>query len=118
MFDLEKDFDNAIQKVTIQIGDLLGKPKEDVFVTLSEPDTFATLKMNAVEKTKPEALVRYFDEIFDSILIDHNFMKGDKKATNEEVHKILFKKFSVVESIVTQYIKEVFLSPQTRTREK
>lgn len=118
MFDVQKDLDKAIQKVTIQIGDLLGKPKEDVFVTFSEPDTFATLKMNSVDKTKPEALVRYFDEIFDSVLVDHNFQNGDVKASVSEVHKVLFKKFNIVESIVTQYLKEVFLSPQSKTSEK
>ena len=103
MFDLKKDLDNAIQKVTIYIGDYLGKPKEDVFITLSEPDTFDTLQMNNVDKTKPEPLVRYFDGIFDKVLIDHNFQNGGSKASIEDVHKLLLKKFSLVEKQESQH---------------
>jgi hypothetical protein len=118
MFDLEKDYENAIQKVTIQIGDLLGKPKADVYLTFCEPNTFDTLKMNSVDKTKPEELVGYFDGIFDRILVDHNFLKGDSKVSNAEVHQFIFKKFNVTLTIASQYLKEVFLSPQSKTKEK
>ena len=118
MFDFEKDYANAIFKVTIQIGDLLGKPKEDVYVTLCEPDTFDSLLMNSVQKTKAEEIVKYFDGIFDKILVDHNFMRNGEKVSNEEVHKFLFKKVNVIERIIAQYLKEVFISPQTKTNEK
>jgi len=121
MFDVSKDMDKAIQRVTVYIGDLLGlEKKEDCFVTLSEPEAFDTVKIQRVknEDNKVEWTLEYFQKILPRILVDHDFMNAGRKCSNEEVSKLIFKKMSVAEYIIAQYFEAVFHSPQQKTDEK
>jgi len=121
MFDISKDMDKAIQKVTVYIGDLLGlEKKEDCFVTLSEPEALDTVKIQRVQKedNKAEWALEYFKTIFPRILVDHDIMNAGRKCSNEDVCNLIFKKMSVAEYIVAQYFDAVFHSPQQKTNEQ
>lgn len=121
MFDIARDSDKAIQKVKIYLGDKLGLEKnEDCFIELGEPETFDTVKISSISKSENqiEAAVHYFDEIFDRVLLDHDFYDGTRKLETKEVHKFLFKKFDVINYILSEYMTKVFPSPRTLTEDK
>ena len=121
MFDISKDMDKAIQKVTINIGDLLGlEKKEDCHVTLCEPEAIDTVKIQRIQKeeNKAEWALEYFQKIFPSILVDHDIMNGERKASKDEVCKLIFKKLPVANYVVSEYFDAVFRSPQQKTSEK
>ena len=121
MFDIARDSEKVIQKVKIYLGDKLGlEKKEDCFVELGEPETFDTVKIVSINKSENqiEGAVHYFDEIFDRVLIDHDFYDGTRKLKTEEVHKFLFKKFDLVNYILSEYMSKVFPSPRSLTEER
>lgn len=121
MFDLEKEGRTAIQEVKICFGDLVGSEKEDVWVTLAEPDTFDCLKLKSQPKdviSDPNYLVGFFKEIFPKYIVDHGFCKGSVKATTEEVTEFIFRKMSVADYVTGEYFRAVFLSPQSKTKER
>lgn len=121
MFDLEKGRKTVIQEVRIPFGDLVGAEKDEVWVTLEEPDTFDCLKLKSQPKeviADPNYLVNYFKEIFPKYIIDHGFCKGSVKATTEEVMEFIFRKMSIADHVTGEYFRAVFLSPQSKTKEK
>ena len=120
MFDIARDSQKAIQKVKIYLGDLLGlDKKEDCFVELIEPETYDCIKVTEIRKNENQidGAVHYLDEIFDRILVDHDFYDGTRKLETKEVHEFLFKKFDVVNYILGEYMSKVFPSPRTETEE-
>lgn len=121
MFDIARDAEKAIIHVTIYLGDLLGlEKKEDCFITLKEPETFDCVKIAEVRNNpnQVDGAVKYFDSIFDKVLVDHDFVDGTRKLDAAEVHEFLFRKFEVVNYIIAEYMNKVFHSPRTETEEK
>lgn len=121
MFDLTTDAKNAIQEVKICFGDLVKKDKDEVFVVLTEPDTFDVCKMKGKTKEElmaPEFIYGYFRDIFPKYLIDHSFVNKGEKASSEEVRDFIFRKLAVADYVSAQYFTEVFLSPQSKKEEK
>ena len=121
MFDLEKDSKEVIQEVKICFGDLVGKEKDEVYVVLSEPDTFDAIKIKGKTKeelTKVDFLYGYFHDIFPKYLVDHSILKGGNKASNEEVCAFVFRKATIADRLAADYFTQVFLSPQSKREGK
>ena len=121
MFDLKNEIGNAVQEVKICFGDLLGKEKDDVYVVLSEPDTFDCLKLKgrpSEDYKNAEFILSYFKEIFPKYLIDHNFISDGKKADTKDISEFIFRKINISDYVAGEYFKAVFLSPQSNRKER
>lgn len=121
MFDLSKEGRTAIQSVKICFGDLVGKQKDEVWVSIEEPDTSDCMRIKTQPKevlASAEFIIDYFKGIFPKYLTDHSFCNGEVKASAEEVRDFIFRKLSVADYVTGEYFKEVFLIPQSKTKER
>lgn len=121
MFDLASEGRIAIQAVKICFGDLVGKEKDDVWVVLEEPDTSDCMKIKTQPKEvleNAEFIINFFKGILPKYLIDHSFCNGEVKASAEEVRDFIFRKMSVADYVTGEYFRAVFLTPQSKTKER
>lgn len=111
MFNKKKHYDNAIQKVTIHLGEALNLPEgEDCYVTLREPSEMEVIKLKATEGGEREGL-EAFREILTSALVDHDFFDGEEKMSNEDVINLLYERVESATKLIKEYTSAVFPSP-------
>lgn len=110
MFVREKHYDNAIQKVRVDLGKELGLDNAtDAHVTFREPSEAEVLKLKAAQDEIGR--LDAFKEIFIDSLVEHDFyeIEGVKMAA-EAVIGLLFEKMDTTDKLVTEYSNAVFLS--------
>ena len=118
MFVREKDYENAIQKVKINLGKELGMANEDdAHVTFREPSEKEVLLLKNA-KDDSERLDA-FKAIFEASVIDHDFYETEtEKMEAKVVIDLLFEKMDTTEKLVGEYSKQVFRSRMTEAEEK
>ena len=79
-FVRQKAYDNAIQKVRIEFGTLIGLEKEDeVFVLLKELPTMEMMQLNEAHEKGQTELLKFFREVLLGLLLTITFMKREKR---------------------------------------
>lgn len=118
MYIRESNYNNAIQKVTIEVGTYVGlKEDEEAFITLKELPTMETLKLKKSTETEEEIL-SFFKEVLPVIIVDHNFYESEtKKMTNEALRDFIFERMALSTKILKDYSHASFFS-QRRIREE
>lgn len=118
MFVREKHYENAIQKVRVDLGKELGLDNEtDAHVIFREPSEreVLTLKEAQDEVGRLEA----FKQLFMDSLIDHDFYEIEGvKMTAEAVINLLYEKMDTTAKLVTEYSNAVFRSRMSEADEK
>ncbi|MBO4393406.1 MAG: hypothetical protein J5800_03595 [Spirochaetales bacterium] len=119
MFNRQKHYENAIQKVTIRFGKALNLPEgEDCYVTFREPAELEVLKLRTAQGDAVAGLETIRDILIDSV-VDHDFYDDDKtKMTSEEVVKLLYEKVLTADILVKEYTHAVFHSQVSRDEGK
>lgn len=117
MFVREKHYDNAIQKVKIQLGTKLGlESDEDAYVTFREPSEKEVLLLK-VAKDDADRLDA-FQKVFEESLVAHNFYETESiKMENKAVIELLFEKMDTTEKLIADYSNEVFRSRMRQEEE-
>ena len=110
MFVREKHYDNAIQKVRVDLGKELGLDNAtDVHVVFREPTEREVLKLKAAQDEVER--LDAFKQIFVDGLIEHDFYEVEGvKMTAEAVIDLLYEKMDTTDKLVSEYSKAVFLS--------
>lgn len=110
MFVREKHYDNAIQKVRVDLGKELGLDSAtDAHVTFREPSEREVLKLKAAQDEIERLDV--FRQIFVDSLIEHDFYEIEGvKMEAEKVIDLLYEKMDTTDKLVTEYSNAVFLS--------
>ncbi len=105
MFIRQKAYDNAIQKVRIEFGTLIGLEQDkEAFVLLKELPTMEMMQLNEAQGKGHSELLKYFKEVLPHIIVDHNLYETEeKKMTNEAVTGFIFEKLDVTSKIVSDY---------------
>lgn len=118
MFVREKHYENAIQKVKVELGKELGLDNAtDAHVTFREPTERDVLKLKAAQDEVER--LDAFKQIFVDSLIDHDFYeKEDVKMTAEAVIDLLFEKMDTTDKLVTEYSNAVFLSRMSEAEKR
>lgn len=110
MFVREKHYENAIQKVKVELGKELGLDSAtEAHVTFREPTEREVLKLKAANDEVERLDV--FKQIFVDSLIDHDFYEIEGvKMSAEAVIDLLFEKMDTTDKLVTEYSTAVFRS--------
>ena len=120
MFVRQKAYDNAIQKVRIEFGSLIGLEEDkEAFVLLKELPTMEMMQLNEAHEKGHTELIKFFREVLPRIIVDHNLYETDeKKMTTEAVTEFIFEKLDVTSKIVSEYASSSFFTPQNKTEDR
>lgn len=119
-FYRDKNYENCIQKVKINLGKAFGSDKdEDIFVELKELPTLETMKLRDAYEEGEVQLMEYLRKVLPNVLIDHNFYETEaKKMKNEDVIGLLFEKLEATSKVVSEYSDALFTSHGKEKEEK
>lgn len=109
MYVKKKNYDNALRKVRIEVGKLVGLETDaEAYLVLKEMDTITTLDMKKVTANH-EDVVAFFKEALPAIIVDHNFYEDeDKKMSNEELADFIFQKIDLTTKVIEAYTNAIF----------
>ena len=120
MFVRQKQLDNCIQKIRINIGTNVGLEKDDeCFIVLKELPTLEVLKLKKAHDEGIEAVMQYFKDILPLILVDHNLYETEQqKMTNEAVADLIYDKNDLTYKVITEYSNSTFFTRQSQKEGK
>lgn len=109
MYIKKHNYDNALRKVRIEFGTLIGLDTDaEAFVVLKEMDTLTTLKLRSLVG-KEDEVIAYFKEVLPAIIVDHNLYETeDKKMSTKDVTSFIFEKLELSTKVVAEYTKAIF----------
>ena len=110
MFNYKQNYQNAIQSIKIEIGDLLGcEKKEEAFVELKEMRTGLVMEMKRAQEKGDDEMIPFFQRILPEIIVSHNlYMDEEKKMTKEEVTNLIFDKVELTMRVIQEYSQMSF----------
>lgn len=110
MFVRKQHYDNAIQKVRINLGLELGlESAEDAYVVFREPSEREVLGMRSAQNDTER--VDEFEKIFKQAMKEHNFFEEEGvKMKDDAVIDLLFEKVETANKLMTDYSTAVFRS--------
>ena len=115
-FVREKAYENAIQKVRIEFGDLVGmKDKAEAYVVLKELPTLEMMQMNEAHEKGQRELIEFFRTVLPRIITEHNLYEtDDKKMTAGQITEFIFEKLDLTSRIISEYAQASFFTPRSR----
>ena len=73
MFSRRRNYDNCIQKVTLEVGTLVGLQKDDeAYITLRELPTLEMLNLKEASEKGEKETLEVFRSLLPSIIADDN----------------------------------------------
>ena len=109
-FYRDQHYDNAIQKVRINVGKELNMEKEeDAYVVFREPSEKDVLRM----KDTKDSIDRldFFRALFEKSVDAHNFFeKEGVRMEDKAVIALLYEKIETTDKLIKEYSEKVFLS--------
>lgn len=120
MFVRQKAYDNAIQKVRVEFGTLIGLEEEkEAFVLLKELPTLEMMQLNEAHQKGQTELLQFFRDVLPRIIVDHNLYETEqKKMSTEEVTAFLYEKLDVTSKVIGEYAGAGFFTRRNKTEEK
>lgn len=120
VFIRQKALSNAIQKVKVEFGTLVGEPSDsDVYVVLKELPTLEMMNLKEAQEKGEVELMKFFKAVIPSILTDHNLYETEsQKMTNEQVAEFIFEKLSVTSKVIGDYSQAAFFTLENKAEEK
>jgi hypothetical protein len=91
-------------KKQIFIGEYFGVKNETLWVVMREPGGRETSKLMTNETAKANDA---FVELLPSLIIDHSFESDGKKASNENVAKLILDKGMMYINVFTEYLNSL-----------
>ena len=109
MYIKKNNYDNALRKVRIEVGTLVGLETDaEAYLILKEMDTLTTLKMKSITANN-EDVVSFFKDVLPSIIVEHNFYEEEeKKMSNEELASFIFQKIDLTTKVIEEYTTAIF----------
>lgn len=120
MFVRNKNYENAIQKVRIEVGTLVGLEKDDeAYLVLKELPTQEMLALKAASDEGEIAIMDFFKKVLPKIIADHNFYETEqKKMSNEAVTDFIFEKLDLSGKVISGYSNAAFFTQASKREEK
>ena len=113
-FYKSKHYENAIQKIRIELGTIFGLEKdEEAFILLREPSEVESLSFKKEIITDEVKGVEFFKSILPGLILDHDFYEDETsktKMSNEEVAELIFDKNEAADHVLETYTNAVFRS--------
>jgi len=120
MFVRAKAYENAIQKVRIEFGTLIGLDEDkEAFVVLKELPTLEMMQLNEAHQKGQAALLGFFREVLPRIIVDHNLYETEqKKMASDDVVAFIYEKLDVTSKVISEYAGASFFTRQSRTGDR
>ncbi len=120
MFIRQKAYENAIQKIRVDFGTLIGEEKdEDAYVVLKELPTMEMIELSSAHDKGTAELMEFFHKVLPLIIVDHNLYETEKeKMTAQAVTDFIYEKVDVTSKVVSEYASSAFFTRQRATDEK
>lgn len=118
MFVRKKHYENAIQKVRIEVGKELGlESADEAYVIFREPSEKEVIALRSA-KDDDERLDAFYN-IFCHTLREHNFFEEEGiKMEDKAVVDLLFEKIDTATKLMEEYSTQLFRSRANRSEEK
>lgn len=109
-----KSYDNAIQKVRVDFGTLIGlETDEDAYVVLKELPTMEMMQLNEAHDKGQKELLVFFKDVIPQIIVDHNLYETEtEKMSNEAVAAFIYEKLDVTSKVIGEYASASFFTQQ------
>lgn len=115
MFIRNKNYENCVQRVRIEVGKEVGLENEnDAYITLKELPTLDMLRLKEATEKNEEETLSLFKELLPIIIVDHNFFEDEtsgKKMKNEELSSLIFESITLTMKVVQDYTAASFFTP-------
>ena len=110
----KKAYDNAIQKVRVDFGTLIGLEKdEDAYVVLKELPTLEMMQLNEAHEKGRKELLEFFVEVLPLIIVEHNLYETEtEKRSNDEVARFIYEKLDLTGKVIGEYASASFFTRQ------
>lgn len=120
MFVRQKQLDNCIQKVRINIGKLVGLENDDeCYIVLKELPTLEVIKLKEAHEGGLQKIMEFFKEIIPYILVDHNLYETEQQKMNgKEVADFIFEKSELTNKVITEYSNASFFIQASKNEDK
>ena len=119
-FIREKAYQNAIEKVHINFGKLIGlEADEDAYVVLKELPTLEMMELHKAHEKGQEELMLFFHDVLPKIIVEHNLYETEtKKMTESAVADFIFEKMDVTSKVISEYASAAFFTRLSKSEEK
>lgn len=118
MFSRRRNYDNCIQKVTLEVGTLVGLQKDDeAYITLRELPTLEMLNLKEASEKGEKETLEVFRSLLPSIIADHNFYEDDdgrRKMTEKDLASLVFESVDLTLKVVKGYTEASFFTRRKR----
>ena len=120
MFVRQKAYDNAIQKVRIEFGTLLGLEEDkEAYIVLKELPTMEMMQLNEAHEKGQKELLQFFRDIIPRIMVEHNlYQTEEKKMSCSEVTELIYEKLDITSKVVSDYASASFFTRQNKTKDR
>lgn len=120
MFVKNKNYDNAIQKVRIEVGTLVGLERdEEAFITLKELPTAEMLALKEASEEGETKVIEFFKTVIPRIIVDHNFYETEqKKMSAQDLTEFIFEKIDLSNKVISEYSNASFFTQQKHKEDK
>lgn len=107
-----KAYENAIQKVRVDFGTLIGLEKdEDAYVVLKELPTLEMMKLNEAHEKGRKELLEFFKDVLPLIIVDHNLYETEKqRMSDEDVAAFIYEKLDLTGKVIGEYASASFFT--------
>lgn len=115
-FVRQKAYDNAIQKVKIEIGTLLGLESDDeAYIVLKELPTMEMMELSDAESAGQKELMEFFKKVLPHILVKHNLEETEGVLmSNEAVTELIFEKLPLTGKVIGDYSNAAFFTRENK----
>lgn len=114
MFSRKRNYDNCIQKVTIEVGTLVGLQNDDeAYITLRELPTLEMLRLKEASERGEKETLEVFQTLLPTIIADHNFYEdedGKVKMKNADLASLVFESVDLTLKVVGGYTEAAFFT--------
>lgn len=116
----KKAYDNAIQKVRVDFGKLIGQEKdEDAYVVLKELPTLEMMQLKDAHEKGQKELLEFFKDVLPKIIVEHNLYETEtQKMTTSDVASFIYEKIDLTGKVIGEYASASFFTQATSKDDK
>jgi len=105
-------YDNAIQKVRVNFGKLIGQEKdEDAYVVLKELPTLEMMELKDAHEKGQTELLKFFKDVLPKIIVEHNLYETEtQKMSPSDVASFIYEKIDLTGKVIGEYASASFFT--------
>lgn len=112
MYIRKNHYENAIQRIRINLGTALGLAgDEEAFITLKEMPTLEMMEMRDAHAKGEKELLQFFRKVLPLIIVDHSFYEDEKtRMKNEDIASFIFESLELTSQVINGYTNASFFT--------